>query len=127
MTQAPNMPGPQVPFTVQQIEKFTVIEFRSASLMDPLELESIGQSLYQLVDEQDRRHVVLDFEKVQYLSSQAIGIVLTMNKKLSQLKGSKLVLCGVGARLMELIKITRLDRILTIKPSQREAVKTFLG
>jgi anti-sigma B factor antagonist len=110
-------------FIVQQIEKFTVIEFRNPSLMDPVELEQIGQSLYHLIDAEDRRKIVLDFEKVQYLSSQAIGIILTMNKKLSHLNGSKLVLCGVGARLQELLKITRLDRLLTIKPSQREAIK----
>ena len=120
------MPSPgSAPFTVQQVEKFTVVEFRQPSLMDPLELESIGQSLYRLVDAEDRRKIVLDFEKVTYLSSQAIGIVLTMHKKLSALPHSKLVLCGVGARLMELIKITRLDRMLTIKASQREAIKTF--
>lgn len=105
------------------VEKFCVVEFKSPSLMDPLELESIGQQLYKLVDEQDKRKVILDFERVQYLSSQAIGIVLTMNKKLSALSGSKLILCGVGPKLMELIKITRLDRVLTIKPTQKEALK----
>src|SRR3982750_2433912 len=114
------------PITVQQIEKFTVVQFRNPSLMDPIELENIGQSLYRLVDAEDRRKIVLDFEKVQYLSSQAIGIVLTMNKKLGALKNSKFVLCGVGPKLLELLKITRLDRILTIKPSQREAVKVLL-
>jgi anti-anti-sigma factor len=67
--------------------------------------------------------MILDFEKVQYLSSQAIGIVLTLNKKLGALPHSKLVLCGVGPRLMELLKITRLDRLLTVKPTQREALK----
>ena len=126
MTQSANQstPGaPQSSFTVQQIDKFTVIEFKSPSLMDPLELEQLGQHLYRLVDEEDRRKVILDFEKVQYLSSQAIGIVLTMNKKLGALKNSKLVLCGVGPRLMELLKITRLDRLLTVKPTQREALK----
>ena len=93
--------------------------------MDSVQLEEIAKSLYRLVDEEDQRRIVMDFEKVTYLSSQAIGIVLQMNKKLSALKNSKLVLCGVGARLMELIKITRLDKILTIKPSQKEAVKVF--
>jgi anti-sigma B factor antagonist len=112
-------------FTVQTIEKFSVVEFRTPSLMDALLLEEIGQELYRLVDEEDRRRLVLDFEKVQYLSSQAIGIVLQLNKKLSALKNSKLVLCGVGPKLMELLRITRLDRALTIKPSQREAVKVF--
>jgi anti-sigma B factor antagonist len=112
-------------FTVQPFDKYSVVEFRTASLMDPMILEEIGKELYRLVDEEDRRKLLLDFEKVQYLSSQAIGIILTLNKKLSALKNSKMVLCGVGPKLMELLKITRLDRILTVKPTQSEAVKVF--
>lgn len=113
-------------FITQTIEKFLVVEFRTSSLMDAVDLENIGQCLYRLIDEEDRRKIVLDFEKVTYLSSQAIGIVLNMNKKLRALPHSKLVLCGVGPKLMELVKITRLDKILTIKPSQREAVKVVV-
>jgi anti-sigma B factor antagonist len=113
-------------FTVQQIEKFTVVEFKTPSLMDPLVLEEIGKELYRLVDEEDKRRLILDFEKVQYLSSQAIGIVLTLNKKLAALKNSKFVLCGVGPKLLDLLKITRLDRILTVKPTQKEAVKVLV-
>ena len=113
-------------FITQTVEKFLVVEFRTTSLMDALDLENIGQALYRIIDEEDRRRIVLDFERVTYLSSQAIGIVLNMNKKLKALPHSKLVLCGVGPRLMDLVKITRLDKILTIKPSQREAVKVLL-
>ncbi len=112
-------------YTILTIEKYTVVEFRTASLMDPMVLETIAQSLYELVDVQDKRLLVLDFEQVQYLSSQAIGIILTLNKKLSGLKHTSFVLCGVGPKLMELVKITRLDRILKIKPSQKEAVKVL--
>ena len=112
-------------FTVHPFEKYSVVEFRTPSLMDPIILEEIGKELYRLVDEEDRRKLLLDFERVQYLSSQAIGIILTLNKKLIPLKYSKMVLCGVGPKLMELLKITRLDRILTIKPTQHEAIKVF--
>lgn len=112
-------------FTVHPIDKCSVIEFRNPSLMDAVVLEEIAQELYRLVDEEDRRKIVLDFERVEYLSSQAIGIVMTMHKKLSGLKNSKLVLCSIGPKLAELLKITRLDRVLTIKPTQREAVKSF--
>ena len=112
-------------FNVQEIGENTVVEFTSASLMDPIELEQIAQQLYKLVDEDDKRRMILDFEKVQYLSSQAIGILLALQKKLAALKKSSLVLCGVGARLMELLRITRLDRVLTIKPSQKEAIKSI--
>ncbi len=113
-----------VPIRVQQVEKVTVVEFLTSSLMDPIELEQIGQSLYHLVDDQDKRILALDFERVEFLSSQAIGILLTLNKKLGALKGSRLILCGVGDRLMQLLKITHLDRVLTIKPTQKEAVKS---
>jgi anti-sigma B factor antagonist len=110
-------------FTTQQVEKYTVVEFRTASLMDPLVLEDIGRSLYRLIDEEDRRMMILDFERVQYLSSQAIGIILTLNKKLSALPKNSFVLCGVGPKLMELLKITRLDKVLKVTPTQKEAVK----
>jgi anti-sigma B factor antagonist len=111
------------PYLLQKVEEFTVVEFCIPSLMDALDLEKISQSLYRLIDEEDRRQIILDFEKVQYLSSQAIGIVMTIHKKLSQLKESKLILCGVGPKLQELLKITRLDRILKVTASQKEALK----
>ena len=114
-----------LPLTIQEIEKYTVVEFRTASLMDPILLENISQAIYELIDAQDKRRIILDFEQVEYLSSQAIGIVLAMHKKLNSLKNSRLVLCSVGPKLMELIKLTRLDRLLTIKPSQKEAVAVF--
>lgn len=61
------------------------------------------------------------------ITTQQVGpfMVMGMRSRLSKLKTSKLVLCGVGPRLMELIKLTRLDRLLTIKPSQREAVNVW--
>jgi anti-sigma B factor antagonist len=113
-------------FTVHPIDKCSVVEFRNPSMMDAIILEEIAAELYRLVDEEDRRKLVLDFEKVEYLSSQAFGIVITLHKKLSALKNSKLVLCSVGPKLAELLRITRLDRVLTVKPTQREAVKVFV-
>jgi anti-sigma B factor antagonist len=109
-------------FRRQQIGEFTVIEFITPSLMDPIVLENTAQALYKVIDEEDKRKIIMDFEKVQYLSSQAIGIVLAMHKKLNSLTNSKLILCSVGPKLMELIKLTRLDRLLTIKATQKEAV-----
>ena len=111
-------------YTVRQAGKYAVVEFQTPSLMNPLELERIGAGLFKLVDEEKRDRLVLDFSKVQYLSSQAIGIILTLNKKLNATSagGGNLVLCGVGPQLMQLLRITRLDRILSIKADQKEAV-----
>jgi len=109
-------------FIYNKVEKWTVVEFRTPNLMDPPVLESIQTDLLRLVEIEDRRQVVLDFEKVQYVSSQAIGIVIHMHKKLSGLPHSKLVLCSVPPKIMELLRILRLDKLLKIVPTQREAV-----
>lgn len=114
---------PQLPLTISKVEKFTVVEFRTASLMDPLELQGISEALYRLVDVEDNRLIVLDFERVEYIASQAIGILISLHKKLAALPHSRFVLCGVSPRLMELLRITRLDKMLLIKPTQKEAVK----
>ena len=103
-------------FTVQTIEKFTVVEFKVSSMMDPVELEQMNAELTRLVDEEDRRRLILDFERVQFLSSQALGLIMTLRKKLEALPHSRLVLCGVCPPLAKL---------LTVKASQKEAVKVW--
>jgi anti-sigma B factor antagonist len=108
--------------TIQQVGAYTVVEFHTPSLMDPMKLEDVGASFYHLVDNEDRRWVILDFERVEYVSSQFIGILLTMQKKLAKLPKSKLVVCGVGPWLAELLKITRLDKVLKLRATQKEAV-----
>ena len=114
-------------YLLTQIDKATVIEFRVPSLMEPAQLESIQQQLFKLVDEQDKRVLILDFSRVEFLSSQAIGIVIGLNRRLSALPQSKLLLCGVNGKLTELLRITRLDRVLKVKPTQKEAVNSLAG
>ena len=110
-------------FNARQQGGYTVVEFQTDSLTHPLEIERIGQALYRLVEQDGKRSLLLDFTPVKYLSSQAIGIILTLNKKLSQFEDSAVVLCGVGPQLMQLLKITRLDQLLKIAPTQAEALK----
>ena len=100
----------------------TVVEFRTESLMNPHDLERLNSSLMDLVDGEQRRHLILDFTPVKYLSSQAIGVVLALNKKVGHHEGGKLVLCGVGPQLLQLLKITRLNLVLKVTPTQKEAL-----
>lgn len=93
----------------------TVIEFVTESLMNPLEVDRISQGLHTASD-QPRPHMVLDFNRVRYLSSPAIGMLLSLRKKVAAIEGGTLVLSGVGPELMQLLKITNLHRAFTIRP-----------
>jgi anti-sigma B factor antagonist len=112
-------------YLITKINKACVVEFRIPSLMDPVVIETIQNGLGRLVDEEDQRLLILDFSRVEFISSQAIGFIISLSKKLGALPNSKFLLCGINEKLMQLLKITRLDRILKIKPTQTEAINSL--
>jgi anti-sigma B factor antagonist len=111
--------------TVNPYKTCVVVEITTPSLMDPMELEALGDDLYRLVDDQDQRRLVLDFGQVQYISSQAIGILAKLHRKTAALHGGLLILCNLSPRLLGLLKIVHFDKLLTIKPTQVEAIRHF--
>ena len=108
-------------FTIAPMGDFTVVEFQTPSLMSGTEIDQISNQILTLVD-QGAELLLLDFKKVEFLSSQAIGLVVSLNKRISRAKGGRLVLCGVSPSLLALLKITRLDKVLTIRKTREEAV-----
>ena len=110
-------------YKLREYGKHSVIAFQTSSLMNPMEVERLRADLVRLVDEEKRTLLVLDFRRVQFFSSQVIGVILTLNKKLSAAPDGKLILCGVAPQLVELLKISRLDRLLTIKADRKEAIQ----
>jgi len=111
--------------TVNPYKSCIVVEIATPSLMDTAELEALGDDLCRLVDEQDHRRLVLDFGQVQYISSQAIGLLAKLHRKTAALKGGLLVLCNLSPRLLELLKIVHFDKMIVIKPTQVEAIRHF--
>ena len=101
-------------FTTTDDGPHTLVQFQTEALMSTGDLERISQGLARLVDEEHRQNVLLDFTKVRYLSSQAIGMIIGLHRKLAQAKGT-LELTGVSPQLLQLLKITKLDRILKVR------------
>jgi anti-sigma B factor antagonist len=68
--------------------------------------------------------MVLDFCNVKFLSSHALGILLTLNKKLAAIKGN-LAICGLRSELMKVFSITSLDKMFKFFPDDAAALKSF--
>ena len=69
-----------------------------------------------------RNVILLDFHRVDYLSSAGLRLLLSAEKKLKAKKGS-LLLCSLGDEVEEIVKIAGFDRILRIFPNEQEALK----
>ena len=101
-------------FTHSQNGPVTVITFTTESLMSGPDIERASAGIESIID-QGGPGFVLDCNKLKYLSSQAIGMLVSIRRKVTSKPGGKLVLRNVGPVLMELIKITKLHKIFTIE------------
>ncbi|MBN1342617.1 MAG: STAS domain-containing protein [Phycisphaerae bacterium] len=109
---------------VYQIKDATVVTFQESSILDTLKIEQIGDALYDLVDTRACRKLILDFGKVQFLSSSALGVLVTLRRKADAIKG-KLVICGIKDELKKAFTITRLDKLFEFKDSEKEALESL--
>lgn len=107
----------------QQMGVYTVVEFLPAILTEPPQLQAIGEELYGLIEKNGQRHLILNFEKVKFISSQFISILLEVKARLLKVPESTLVLCCVGRELQNVLKITQLDRVFNITDTQQKAMR----
>ncbi len=73
----------------------------------------------------DKHHkIMLDFRKVDYLSSAAMRLLLHTTKKLKNI-GGKLTMAEVHEDVMEIIKMAGFDAILSIHEKEKEALEAL--
>jgi anti-sigma B factor antagonist len=87
-------------------------------LSGPLVLHNMFD--FQRVLRSESATTILDLTGVPYMDSAALG-VLTNSHVSHQTHGRKLLLAGVNDRIMELFRLTNLDRIFQIFPSVESA------
>lgn len=109
---------------VEHIGDVTVVNFVDRKILDEQNIQVIGEQLFSLVDEEGMKKILLNFSNVEYLSSAALGKLITLNKKLQQV-GGKLILCNIDPQIYEVFEITKLDKFFKIKKEEQEALQAF--
>lgn len=109
---------------LDEVNDVTVARFTDKKILDESNIQIIGNQLFSLVDEDHRQKIVLDFTNVEYLSSAALGKLITMDKKVKA-AGGKLRLCSIRSDILEVFKITRLDKLFTIRENREKALEGF--
>jgi anti-sigma B factor antagonist len=109
---------------VEDIGDVTVVNFTDRKILDEQNIQIIGEQLFSLVDEAGRRKVLLNFGNVEYLSSAALGKLITLNKKL-QAVGGRLILCNIDPQIYEVFEITKLNKLFNIHKEEQAALQAF--
>ncbi len=109
---------------IQKIQDVTVVTLQEPRLLESRQLETLGEELYRLVDQMDRRKLVVDCTRVQFLASAALSVFLNLQKKSAAIKGT-LVICGLRKELMQVFEITKLTKLFKFAADEKAALQVL--
>jgi anti-sigma B factor antagonist len=100
----------------------TVVTITDEKILEDEDVKALEESIIPLID--GPVNLIIDFVNVRFLSSAVLGLLIRVSKRVNERKG-KLKLCGIGTRIFEIFKITRLDEIFDIHEDAKKAMSSL--
>ena len=109
---------------VKKVADITIAVCKDMKLNDDLVIQEWGDQLLALLDDKGCHKLLINFERVLFMSSSALRALITLNKKAKECH-AMLFLCGIDDNIMEAFRITKLDTIFTIRKNEDDGVRSF--
>jgi len=109
---------------VAQVDGITVVVLADQKILDEVSIAKIGNDLGKLITPDGKPKIVVNFENVTNMSSSALGMLITLHKRVRE-AGGQLRLSNIQPTISEVFKITRLDEIFQICRDQNEAIASI--
>jgi anti-sigma B factor antagonist len=106
---------------VEYIDNTVVATLLLEKILEQSDIQVIQDSIMPLIDEKSGVNLVIDFSDVRFLSSSVLGLLIRISKKIYETAG-QLRLCSIDAKINEIFKITRLDKVFQILPDKESAI-----
>ena len=109
---------------VNEVGDVTVVRFRDHKIIEDVNIQELGQEMFRLVETDGRHRLLLDFSSVDFLSSAALGKLITLDKKMKA-HGGVLKLSNIRSEIYEVFAITKLNRLFDIRKDEADALAAF--
>lgn len=107
-----------------KVGEITVVNFRDKKILDEASIQELGAELFGLVEQLDLRSILLNFANVEFLSSAALGKLITLDRKVKAAKG-RLKMANIRPEILEVFQITKLNKVFDIRKDESEAIAAF--
>ena len=109
---------------VRSAGEVAVVYFTDSRLLDEIQIKSVGNDLYDIVEKQHRARIVISFQNVERFSTALLGKLVSLKKKAAKSKGD-VKLCSIPPSIMEIFEVTGLDAAFDIFQEEQAAIKSF--
>jgi anti-sigma B factor antagonist len=109
---------------VSKVGDVSVVRFLDKKILDEAGIQELGGELFSLVEHDNRKAILLSFTNVDFLSSAALGKLITLDRKVKSAKG-RLKLSNIRPEILEVFQITKLNKVFDIRGEEAEAIAAF--
>jgi anti-sigma B factor antagonist len=98
-----------------------VVHFTTSQVLDELNVQQLGQELNDLVEKSYMVKMVINFDRIKFLSSAVLGKLISLHKRMQKEKG-RMAFCNINKDVLQVFRITRLDKLIPIFENETDAV-----
>ena len=109
---------------ISKLGDVTIVRFLDKKILDEAGILEVGSELLGLVEQENRKCLLLNFTGVEFLSSAALGKLITLDRKVKSNKG-RMKMSNIRPEILEVFQITKLNKIFDIRKDESEAISAF--
>jgi anti-sigma B factor antagonist len=106
-------------FLVKSINGVAVATFVNAKVV----LEA-REPLYDLVEKEGHKRIVLNFQNVRFISSAPIGVLINLTRKTAAVGGS-VKFCCLDPDIVDIFRLTSVLQLFGIHDTEEDAIASF--
>ncbi|QEF98996.1 STAS domain protein [Stieleria maiorica] len=110
--------------TTENNGEILVVGFMDSKILDSQRIEQVGRELQDAVPQAIHKKLLLNFRGVSFMSSAMITKLVMLNKS-CKAQGVALKFCEVSPNVLEVFKITKLNKLFDIQGSEDKAIASF--
>ena len=104
--------------------KVVVADLKRGELQDEREILRMLDKLGEVVEKRSKVQLLLNLEKLTYVSSAGIGGMVRLMKKTIRNNGA-LKLCCIAPDVFEVLQVMHLDKLFSIHDTEEHALENF--
>lgn len=118
------MSNPNSPLDISSQGDVLVVTFRQTSIEGITGVEQAADMLHSMIRDQQPHKMVIDFSQVRFFSSQVLGLLVDVWRRMKDLGGA-LTISGINPQLTRVFRITRLDNLFSFYENAEMAVASL--
>ena len=119
------MKGIPVPQIVTRAEgDVLILQFTDSQILDEGKIEEMNAELLKIVTHCEEKKLLFNFSDVQFMSSAVLGKLIKINKICTD-REIHLKFCEIAKDLLQVFKITRLNKVFDIYANEKKALAAF--